>query len=154
MKKGGTAYGPLEAPAAATRHRALAATSRLRMLHLRRHAEGGMTVADVAGPIALHPNAVRAHLDQLAESGLVTRHRQPDGSPARTERDPQGAGVRAGRDWGRALAAPRRRRTPVDGLVRVLDRLGFSPTLAGLQPFAVPGACVVTVGTGRKRARR
>jgi predicted ArsR family transcriptional regulator len=38
--------------------------------------------------------------------------------------------VRAGRDWGRALAAPMGRTAPVDGLLRVLDDLGFTPTVA------------------------
>jgi predicted ArsR family transcriptional regulator len=46
---------------------------------------------------------------------------------ARDAEDPHAAGVRAGRDWGRALAAPLGRTAPVDGLLRVLDDLGFSP---------------------------
>jgi predicted ArsR family transcriptional regulator len=52
--------------------------------------------------------------------------------------DPYTAGVRAGRDWGRALAVtqaadrpgPPRRPAPLDGLVAVLDRLGFAPRIA------------------------
>jgi predicted ArsR family transcriptional regulator len=120
---------------------------------------------------------------------------------ARGEADPHGAGVRAGRDWGRSLAGQLPRgAAPVDGVVRVLDRLGFSPAIverprggavvhlrscpfldlalanpdvvcglhegvvggalgvlgAGaaqteLEPFALPGACVVRVSPGRTR---
>jgi predicted ArsR family transcriptional regulator len=51
------------------------------------------------------------------------------GHLARAEDDPHGAGVRAGRDWGRALAAPLARTAPVDGLVQVLDGLGFTPAV-------------------------
>jgi predicted ArsR family transcriptional regulator len=178
---------------------------------------------------------VRAHLEQLAASGLLVRRRQADGSPgrpawcyqavqrpelaagrpyhdlaaalighlARTEQDPHTAGVRAGRDWGRALASTLGRPAPVDGLVRVLDVLGFAPNVvdhpdAGavvirlhscpfldlaeaspdvvcgvhlgviggalgalgaaaadpeLEPFAVPGACVVRVRGAARRGR-
>jgi predicted ArsR family transcriptional regulator len=59
------------------------------------------------------------------------------GHLARDTDDPHTAGVRAGRDWGRALAAPHtaRRRdstapaVPLDGLVAVLDQLGFTPQI-------------------------
>jgi predicted ArsR family transcriptional regulator len=218
------------------RHRALAAVSRVRILQLVDEADGGLTAAEVAEATGLHPSTVRAHLDKLTESGLLTRHRRPDGSPgrpawryraaprpdaevgpaagadrpyrdlaaavigqlARDEDDPHAAGVRAGRDWGRALAAPLPRSAPMDGLVRILDRLGFTPQVVDrpgpgsavvhlrtcpfldlakaspdvvcgvhlgviggalgalgasvvdtdLQPFAVPGACVVQIQTG------
>jgi predicted ArsR family transcriptional regulator len=228
--------GPVGEVADTTRYRALSATSRVRMLHLVGQAGTGMTVAEVAAATGLHPSTVRAHLEQLAGSGLLTRHRQPDGSPgrpawryqaverpgaradrpyrdlaaalighlARAEDDPHAAGVRAGRDWGRALAAPLGRTAPVDGLVRVLDRLGFTPDVvdredAGaavvylrscpflelaqaspdvvcgvhlgviggalgamggsaadttLEPFAVPGACVIRVRTADGGAAR
>lgn len=205
------------------------------MLHLVRRSECGLTAAEVVEATGLHPSTVRAHLDQLVDSGLLTRSRQSDGSPgrpawryraapgtegepdtgsgaapayrglaaalighlARAEDDPHAAGVRAGRDWGRALAAPLARTAPVDGLVRVLDDLGFTPAVADrdgdeavlhlhscpflelaeaspdvvcgvhlgviggalgalgasaadtdLEPFALPGACVVRVRTG------
>src|SRR5215467_8286230 len=130
--------GPQGELADTSRHRALSATSRVHILHLVRHAGGGSTAAEVAGATGLHPSTVRAHLEQLVDSGLLTRHRQPDGSPgrpswryravprpqdaadrpyrdlaaalighlSRAEDDPHAAGVRAGRDWGRALAAP------------------------------------------------
>jgi predicted ArsR family transcriptional regulator len=145
-----------------TRHRALSAVSRVRMLDLLRRAGSGLTAAEVVEATGLHPSTVRAHLDQLAESGLARRHRQGDGTPgrpawryeavagaeadtapadgpyralaaalighlARDEADPHAAGVRAGRDWGRSLAASLDRGAPADGLVQVLDRLGFSP---------------------------
>jgi predicted ArsR family transcriptional regulator len=150
------------------------------MLELVRRADGGLTAAEVVEATGLHASTVRAHLDQLTESGLLTRQRSGDGSPgrpawryravpqtagssgsdrvggadgaehadrpyrelaaalvghlARDADDPHAAGVRAGRDWGRALAAPLNRsgpRTaPLDGLVKVLDQLGFSPRLA------------------------
>ncbi len=139
-----------------------------------------MTAAQVAEATGLHPSTVRAHLDQLTESGLLTRHRRGDGSPgrpawryqatprpgdqeepghdtgvdqpfrdlaaalighlARDADDPHAAGVRAGRDWGRALVAPLGRTAPLDGLVTVLDRLGFTPRVVD-RPG--PGAAVV-----------
>ena len=226
-------------PAAAdtTRHRALSAASRVRMLDLLRRAGSGLTAAEVVEATGLHPSTVRAHLDQLADSGLATRTRAADGTPGRPawryratdldraappspyqdlaaaligqltreEDDPHLAGVRAGRDWGRRLAASlasatssARNTPPMDGLVEILDRLGFTPhvvdppepgaaevhlrscpfldlalahpdvvcgvhlgvingalaslgapaTQTDLQPFAVPGACVVRVGRG------
>jgi predicted ArsR family transcriptional regulator len=136
------------------------------MLELVRRADGGLTAGQVVEATGLHPSTVRAHLDQLTESGLLTRHRHGDGSPgrpawryeavlrpdgespgadrpyrelaaaliehlARDADDPHTAGVRAGRGWGRALAGPlaksAARTSPVDGLVRVLDQLGFTP---------------------------
>jgi predicted ArsR family transcriptional regulator len=204
------------------------------MLDLIRRAGAGLTAAQVVEATDLHPSTVRAHLDQLVESGLLTRDRRGDGSPgrpawrywaaplpgigespttvdrpyrdlaaalvehlARDADDPHAAGVRAGRDWGRALAATGGRAKPMDGLVRVLDRLGFTPEVVDrpspgtavvhlrscpflelamaspdvvcgvhqgviggalgalgastadtdLEPFAVPGACVVRVRT-------
>jgi predicted ArsR family transcriptional regulator len=170
------AFGPTSEVTDSARHRALAAASRVRMLDLVRRADAGMTTAQVAEATGRHPSTVRAHLDQLTESGLLTRHRRGDGSPGRTAwgypaapvspadthasradrpyrelaatlighlardaDDPRTAGIRAGRDWGRALAAaitastagpgapPATRTAPVDGLIRVMDRLGFTP---------------------------
>jgi predicted ArsR family transcriptional regulator len=152
------------------------------MLALVRAAERGMTAAEVAEATRLHPSTVRAHLDQLAESGLLTRERRGDGSPgrpawryhavaraevdegpsradrryqdlaaalvgqlARDADDPHAAGVRAGRDWGRALAAPltaAARPAPLDGLMGVLDRLGFTPQLVD-EP--APGTATVAL---------
>jgi predicted ArsR family transcriptional regulator len=139
------------------------------MLDLVRRAERGLTASEVVEATGLHPSTVRAHLDQLFDSGLLTRHRRGDGTPgrpawhyqavprpdggdgpghgadrpyrelaaavveylARDADDPHTAGVRAGRSWGRALAAPLAGSTtrigPVDGLVRVLDQVGFAP---------------------------
>lgn len=163
--------GPTGEVADTRRHRALSAVSRVRMLDLVGHADAGLTAAQVAEATGLHPSTVRAHLDQLVESGLLTRHRRGDGSPgrpawqyqvvprpaatderdtgadrpyrelaaalvahlARDADDPYTAGVRAGRDWGRTLAGPLAgspaRTAPVDGLVQVLDQLGFAPRL-------------------------
>jgi predicted ArsR family transcriptional regulator len=63
---------------------------------------------------------------------------------ARDAEDPHTAGVRAGRGWGRTLAAPltgaRTRARPVDGLVRVLDQLGFTPQVVERPD---PGSAVV-----------
>ena len=153
------------------------------MLDLVRRAEGGVTAAQVVEATGLHPSTVRAHLDQLTESGLLTRQRRGDGSPgrpawryqavagrdederrsgdgavrpyrdlaaalighlARDADDPHAAAVRAGRDWGRSLAAALHdvafQTAPVDGLVQVLDGLGFSPQVVD-RPS--PGAAVV-----------
>jgi predicted ArsR family transcriptional regulator len=141
------------------RHRALSAASRVRMLHLVRQSGTGLTAAEVAEATGLHPGTVRAHLEQLTGSGLLTRRRKPDGTPGRpawryraaapsgtssdrpyrdlaaalighlgqAEADPHAAGVRAGRSWGRALAQGLGRVPPLEGLMRVLGRLGFDP---------------------------
>src|SRR4051794_677311 len=65
------------------RHRALSAASRVRMLDVVRRADGGVTAAQVVEATGLHPSTVRAHLDQLARSGLLARQRRSDGSPGR-----------------------------------------------------------------------
>jgi predicted ArsR family transcriptional regulator len=205
------------------------------MLDLVRRTGTDLTATEIVEATGLHPSTVRAHLDQLVESGLLTRERHGDGSPgrpawryrattapgaepattpgqyrdlaaalichlARDADDPHAAGVRAGRDWGRSLAAPITATpitaaAPIDGLVRVLDGLGFTPhvtdrpgpgtaemhlrscpfldlalanpdvvcgvhhgviggalgalgatgTHTDLEPFAVPGACVIHI---------
>jgi predicted ArsR family transcriptional regulator len=140
----------------------------VRILNLVRGADSSLTAGQVAETMGLHPSTVRAHLDQLTESGLLTRTRRGEGSPgrpawryeaaprsdadnqgpgvdrpyrelaaaliehlARDADDPHSAGVRAGRGWGRALVAPlvasSPRPNPVDGMVKVLDQLGFTP---------------------------
>ncbi len=72
--------------------------------------QGGGRGADGARPYRALAAALVAHL-------------------ARDAQDPHAAGVRAGRDWGRALAAPlaAARPAPVDGLLRVLDQVEFNP---------------------------
>jgi predicted ArsR family transcriptional regulator len=166
------ARGPASEESDIARHRALSAASRVRMLHLMRRSPGGMTAADLAVATGLHPGTVRAHLHQLTVSGLVTRQRDPDGTPGRPawryraagqpgagndrpyrdlaavlisqlaqdEPDPHGSAVRAGRVWGRALAGALGRVAPLDGLMRILMRLGFDPKLA-----SGPGADPVVV---------
>ncbi len=142
------------------------------MLDLVRRSPDGLTAAQVVEATGLHPSTVRAHLDQLTESGLLTRHRRGDGTPgrpawryqaaprvdagdvdeagraapradlpyralanalidhlARDADDPFAAGVRAGRDWGRDLAPRGGRSAPIDGLLRVLADLGFTPKI-------------------------
>jgi len=174
------AIGPTGEVPDTSRHRALSAVSRVRMLTLVREAADGMTAAEVVDATGLHPSTVRAHLDQLTESGLLTRERHGDGTPgrpawryraapgadtatgtgvdiayralaaalvahlARDADDPHAAGVRAGRDWGRALAAPLGRTAPVDGLLRVLDGLGFSPRVTRRPE---PGSAVMHLTT-------
>ncbi len=176
--------GPASDAGDTARHRALSAASRVRMLDLVRRAEG-MTAVEIVEATGLHPSTVRAHLDQLAKSGLVTRDRQGDGSPgrppwryhatdaeplggppadspyrdlasalighlSRDADDPHAAGMRAGRDWGRSLAAPRSaghpaspgRKEPLDGLVGVLNTLGFNPQIV---ERPAPGAAVVAL---------
>ncbi len=51
------------------------------------------------------------------------------GHLGQAEADPHAAGVRAGRGWGRALASGLGRVPPLDGLMRVLGRLGFDPAV-------------------------
>jgi predicted ArsR family transcriptional regulator len=77
------ARGPASEESDTARHRALSAASRVRMLALVRRSPGGMTAADLAAGTGLHPGTVRAHLHQLTSSGLVTRQRDPDGTPGR-----------------------------------------------------------------------
>lgn len=70
------------------------------------------------------------------------------GHLARADANPASAGEQAGRDWGRRLVgrditrdagAGASREAPLDGLVRVLDHLGFTPTVVhrGPGPAAV-----------------
>lgn len=166
------APGPASEESDTARHRALSAVSRVRMLYLVRQSPAGMTAADLAAATGLHPGTVRAHLHQLTVSGLVTRQREPGGTPGRPawryraaarpaagndrpyrdlaaalisqlaqdEPDPHGSGVRAGRVWGRALASTLGRVAPLDGLMRILTRLGFDPKLVsrtGADPAVV-----------------
>jgi len=89
----------------------------------------------VEHPVENDPGAVRPYRELAA--ALI-------GHLARDAEDPPAAGVRAGRDWGRSLVAPLRetsvRTAPVDGLVQVLDSLGFTPQIVD-RPG--PGAAVV-----------
>jgi predicted ArsR family transcriptional regulator len=72
------------------------------------------------------------------------------GHLSRDADDPHAAGVRAGRDWGRTLAAPLAaghsgapmRTQPLDGLVVVLDQLGFTPQIV---ERPAPGTVVVAL---------
>lgn len=230
-----TRRGPVGDVVDTSRHRALAAASRVHLLELVRSAGNGLTAAEATKASGLHPSTVRAHLDQLTTSGLLTRERVRDGSPGRpawryravaqpeseadrpyrdlasalighigrSENDPYAAGVRAGRDWGRTLAARLGQVDPIDGLVQVLGGLRFTPTVAArrgarsavihlrtcpflplaqaspdvvcgvhlglisgalsvlgasgvetsLEPFALPGACVVRVRAHRRDLR-
>jgi predicted ArsR family transcriptional regulator len=133
-----------------------------------------VTLAELAALSGLHENTVRGHLDGLAEEGLVTREREAPsgrGRPAwlwrarpgeadeyaglaaalahalrETSDHPEEDAIRAGRNWGRRLAA--RRTTHGDGpatpRVRgLLDRLGFAPE-GGLDAEADAGELRLT----------
>jgi predicted ArsR family transcriptional regulator len=76
---------PASPPIDPRAHRVLAGASRVRVLELLRACEAGATAAEIAGRLALHPNTVRLHLDQLTEAGLVTRAAQPRRGPGRPQ---------------------------------------------------------------------
>ncbi|NIH83579.1 helix-turn-helix transcriptional regulator [Amycolatopsis granulosa] len=125
---------------------------RAQVLHAIREA-GPVGVAELARRLALHPNSVRFHLDQLVADELVERvpgaARGP-GRPAAEYRVPpvtaRGRDRRyevlaeilltggpdgpeaAGAAWGRRL--PERPGTPAQ-VVRLLDGLGFAPEPGG-----------------------
>ncbi|BCL14586.1 helix-turn-helix transcriptional regulator [Micromonospora sagamiensis] len=117
------------------RHRALGSHSRVTILRLVRAAEGGITAAEVAARTGQHLSTTRAHLDRLAEAGLLVKARASGGQPGRpawryraVDADPAPAPYRAlaaalldhlsggggdvresaaqvGQGWGRRLAA-------------------------------------------------
>ncbi|MEU0557290.1 helix-turn-helix domain-containing protein, partial [Dactylosporangium sp. NPDC006015] len=64
-------------------HRALGSASRVSILQLVRAAGGGLTAADVVAETGLHLSTVRAHLDRLAETGLLVKARASGGQPGR-----------------------------------------------------------------------
>ncbi len=62
------------------RHRVLAGISRSRLMAILRQARAPMAIRDLADAVALHPNTVREHLEQLMAAGLVRRETaQPAG---------------------------------------------------------------------------
>jgi predicted ArsR family transcriptional regulator len=131
--------------------------------------DGPVTMATLSTATGLHANTLRDHLDVLERAGLVRRHSAPPQGPGRpptlyeavtggsahveyaglasvlaatihnTSRDPRRDATLAGVQWGRELAAARRRpfenyATQTDAadarreVVEVLDELGFAPT--------------------------
>jgi predicted ArsR family transcriptional regulator len=64
-------------------HRALGSASRVAILRLVRDADAGMTANEVAGHTGQHFSTVRAHLDRLAEAGLLIKARASGGTPGR-----------------------------------------------------------------------
>ncbi|GAA3341799.1 helix-turn-helix domain-containing protein [Amorphoplanes nipponensis] len=65
------------------RHRALGSDSRVTILRLVRGAAGGITAAEVAARTGQHLSTTRAHLDRLADSGLLVKARASGGQPGR-----------------------------------------------------------------------
>jgi predicted ArsR family transcriptional regulator len=129
-----TSTGPAGETIDTPRHRALASPSRVAILRLVRLAPAGRTIAEVAAAAGLHASTARAHLDRLAEAGLLVRERDPGGVPGRPawryrsaapepapgpyrdlaavllghlseHGDGAAAASRVGEDWGRRLAA-------------------------------------------------
>ncbi|MEV4702978.1 DUF309 domain-containing protein [Actinoplanes sp. NPDC049316] len=137
-----------------------APVDRAAVLELVRATGGGLTAADVAARTGLPGSTVRDHLDGLVEAGLLVKARANAGMPYRpawryraVAEDPASSayGVllaavleelggeaadravadRLGRHWGGLLAGARDGdRDAVDGLVEVLDALGFAPRVA------------------------
>lgn len=68
------------------RHRALADTSRTRLLDLLRASERPLGTEELATGLGLHPNTVRAHLDVLEDAGLVIASREERSRPGRPRR--------------------------------------------------------------------
>jgi predicted ArsR family transcriptional regulator len=68
------------------RHRALADTSRARLLDVLRASERSLSADELAEALRLHPNTVRAHLDVLEEAGLVVASREERTLPGRPRR--------------------------------------------------------------------
>jgi predicted ArsR family transcriptional regulator len=77
------------------RHRALAGASRSRLLSVLRGSMEPLGVADLARAVGLHPNTVRAHLQQLLDAGLAVQEpARPVGRgrpPQRFRADPDAA---------------------------------------------------------------
>jgi predicted ArsR family transcriptional regulator len=142
------------------RHRALGSNSRVAILRLVRATANGITAAEVAARTGQHLSTTRAHLDRLTEAGLLVKARASGGQPGRpawryraAAADPapapyralaaalldhlsgdggdvRAAAARAGRGWGRQLAAAGADHDdPVASVITVLDGLGFSPRL-------------------------
>ena len=65
------------------RHRVLSGQSRVRVLEALRADGTPLGIAEIAARVALHPNTVRLHLDQLVDAGLVTRGREGRDRPGR-----------------------------------------------------------------------
>lgn len=63
--------------------RALADPSRRSLYHRLRRSGVPLTTSELAGQAGLHPNTVRAHLDQLAAAGLVQVDAAPTGGRGR-----------------------------------------------------------------------
>ncbi|HET8658074.1 MAG TPA: helix-turn-helix domain-containing protein [Micromonosporaceae bacterium] len=160
--------GPVGETVDTPRHRALGSASRVAILRLVRTAPDGVTIADATAQTGLHLSTVRAHLDRLVETGLLVKARSGGGVPGRPAwryraaapdpapgsyrglaaalldhlgsgtGDGRSAATRVGEAWGRRLAAEEPGAAPADGLLRVLDWLGFAPAPAPA-PAAAPG---------------
>jgi predicted ArsR family transcriptional regulator len=78
---------PREGPTGETidtpRHRALGSASRVAILRLVRAGDGGLTAGEVAARTGQHLSTTRAHLDRLADAGLLVKARASGGQPGR-----------------------------------------------------------------------
>ena len=68
------------------RHRALADESRTRLLDVLCASVRALSADELAAPLGLHPNTVRAHLDVLEDAGLVVSSREQRTRPGRPRR--------------------------------------------------------------------
>lgn len=143
------------------RHAALASPVRRRMLVLISESAEPMAAVAIAAASGLHLTTTRFHLELLERAGLVRRtvceekrrgrprllYSAADVDRAENSReqligslaaalaasaDSDARAVEAGREWARALAAENPEPIePREGLLEVLDRLGFEPTDEG-----------------------
>lgn len=72
---------PVEQDLAA--HRALADSSRVRILDELRHAEAPLDATQLGARVGLHHNTVRSHLQILSRAGLITAEPETRGGPGR-----------------------------------------------------------------------
>ena len=136
---------------------ALAQPARRRIAEVLAQYAPGLGVADIAGRVGLHPNAVRQHLRRLAEAGVVCSEREAPRGPGRPRlryrlvhlRAPRIAAhqelvrlliayiVRSGADtedvetFGRLQGGYFATGEGTAGIVESIARLGFAPRDAG-----------------------
>jgi predicted ArsR family transcriptional regulator len=153
-----------------TEHRALADPSRVRLLERLRAAGRPQAVSDLAGPLGLHPNTVRAHVGVLERAGLVVSEVERSNRvgrprllfaavPESAEQEhellaaalassleplPEGGelALEAGRGWGRVLVE-RLEPGVAPGKDVCVERVARLLRLRGFAPSVAPGELVM-----------